>query len=85
MTDAENIYRSILLKISTIPAHYLQQVDAYLQLVLQESMREKQANRKSILALAGGWDDMSESSFNEYLDAAKNTGKDMFQDRDIIL
>ncbi len=83
MTNTDNIYRSILLKISTMPANYLEQVDAYLQLVLQESVREKLANRKKILALAGGWDDMSESSFNEYLDAAKNTGKDMFQDRDI--
>ena len=80
MTDTESTYRSIFLKIGTLPASYLQQLDAYLQVLLQESEREKRANRKSILALAGCWDDMSEDSFNEYLDVAKNTGKEIFQD-----
>lgn len=77
MTNTESIYRSILMKISTLPPNYLEQVDAYLQYILQESTREKHVNRKSILALVGGWNYMSESSFDEYLNAAKNTGKDV--------
>lgn len=80
MTNTESVYRSILLKISSLPPNYLGQVDDYFKVVLQEFTREKQGNRKSILALEGGWNYMSESSFDEYLNAAKNTGKDMLQD-----
>ncbi len=85
MTHTESIYRAILLKISRLPTSYLQRVDAYLHLVMQESKRDKQENRKKILALAGGWDDMSETTFQEYLEETRKTARDMFQDRDISL
>lgn len=48
MTDTASIYRSILLKIGTLAATYLQQLDAYLQLILLVPRKEKQANRRNI-------------------------------------
>lgn len=85
MASTENLYQSILSKISTLPASYLQRVDTYLYTVIQESKRDKRDNREKVLALAGGWADMSETFFNEYLETAKKTGENMFQDRDITL
>ena len=35
-------------------------------------------NREAILALAGGWEEMSERDFQEYLAEAKGSGSEMF-------
>lgn len=35
-------------------------------------------NRKAIMTMAGSWDEMSESDFQEYLSEAKRSGGEMF-------
>ena len=40
--------------------------------------------REDIMSLAGSWDSMSESDFQEYLSEAKRSGGEMF-DRDVSL
>lgn len=83
MLDKENIYQSILFKISSIPVDYLQQVDNYLKELKAEIEAEKDANRQRILSLAGGWSDMDDDSFDSYLDSAKNTS--IIENRNIEL
>ncbi len=80
MTASENIYQSILLKLSNIPVVYLQQVDNYFQhfTITVKDKEWKHRNRAKIMAMAGSWNDMSESEFQDYLTAAKNTGKELF-------
>ncbi len=41
---------------------------------------DKNNNRDAIMALAGGWDMMSENEFQEYLIEAKRSGSEMFGD-----
>ena len=72
MHEQENIYRSILFKISTIPADYLQQVDGYLKGLITEIEIEKESNRQLVLSFAGSWSDMEDEEFDSYLDATKN-------------
>lgn len=83
MQEQENIYRSILFKISTMPIDYLQQVDSYLKDLIIEIEAEKEANRKRILSLAGAWSDMEDKDFDSYLDSAKQTS--IIEDRNIDL
>jgi len=77
MENSEKIYQSILSQLSLVPVDYLQEVEAFLQKLTQDIHR-KQHNRALILGLAGSWDEMPENDFNEYLDAAKNTGNELF-------
>ncbi len=44
----------------------------------------KRQNREAILELAGGWNEMSENDFQEYLAEAKRSGGEIF-DRDFQL
>lgn len=83
MLDKENIYQSILFKISAIPVDYLQQVDSYLQELTAKIEEEKEANRRRILSFAGGWSDMGKDDFEDYLKTAKNTS--IIEDRNIEL
>ena len=78
MQTNEEIYQSILKKLSQVPVVHLKKVDALLE-ELQNEVREK--NQKEILNLAGSWNDMSEDDFQEYLQFSKQTGKKMFKDR----
>ena len=83
MLNKENIYQSILFKISAIPVDYLQQVDSYLQELTVKIEKEKETNRQRVLRFAGGWSDMGENDFKEYLKVAKNTS--IIEDRNIEL
>jgi len=83
MLDKENIYQSILFKISAIPVDYLQQVDSYLQELTAKIEEEKAANRRKILSFAGGWSDMVKDDFEDYLKTAKNSS--IIEDRNIEL
>ena len=83
MLEKENIYRSILFKISSLPVDYLEQVDDYLKELTEKIEAEKEANRQRILALAGGWSDMNDEEFDDYLDSAKSTS--IIEDRNIEL
>ena len=85
MTETENIYQSILLKIGSIPLEYLQQVDDYLKTLDSKITSEKTRNRNEILSLAGGWSDLNDSDFDDVIKKAKETGNDMFKNRDIEL
>ena len=83
MLDKENIYQSILFKISSIPVDYLQQVDSYLHELTARIEMEKNANRQKVLSFAGGWSDMEDDAFEDYLQATKNIP--IINDRDIEL
>ena len=83
MNIQHNLYQSILQNLSLVPMEYLLQVDNYLQMIIQKN-REKETNRKAILALAGTWNDMSEDEFEEFRNDIKNNREDMFN-RDIQL
>lgn len=83
MQASEKIYQSILNQLSLVPVDYLQQVETFLQKLTRDIQR-KQRNRALILGLAGSWGDMPEDDFNQYLDAAKQTGSELF-DREIDL
>ncbi len=81
--NMEETYQSILARLSRIPAHYLQQVDDFLQRFNKE-IKEKAQNRAQILALAGSWSDWEEADFQEYLQETKKVGEELFG-RDIEL
>ena len=76
-------YQSILFKLSRVPVESLPQIDAYLENFMSEN-GAKRHNREAILSLAGSWNEMSESDFEEYLSEAKRSGGEMF-DRDVTL
>lgn len=71
------IYKSILKKLSALPADYLELVDNYLA-ALSEKVDKKEENRKAILALAGSWSDMEDDEFEDYLRVTKETGDELF-------
>ncbi|AEE50248.1 hypothetical protein [Haliscomenobacter hydrossis] len=77
MVESEKIYQSILLRLSSIPVDYLEQVDNYLQRFSQNIEKKKQ-NQVEIMSLAGSWSDMSDEDFGEFLEVAKSTGKELF-------
>lgn len=83
MHEQENIYRSILFKISAMPVDYLQQVDSYLKELITEIEAEKESNRQNILSFAGSWSDMEDDDFDSYLDTAKSI--QIIEDRNIEL
>ncbi len=83
MIANETIYRSILLRLSAIPADYLQEVDSFLENFTHD-IREKKQNREKIMRLAGAWNTMSEEDFQEYLQAANAAGNELFN-RDVEL
>ena len=83
MVESEKIYQSILLRLSSIPVDYLDQVDNYLQKFSQNIAQKKQ-NQAEIMSLAGSWDDMSDQDFEEFLEVAKDTGSELFS-RDVEL
>ena len=83
MQTSENIYQSILHKISAIPPNHLLEVDAYLQKLVRQIEIEKEANKNKVLNLAGSWNDMEDEAFSEYLDKTKETS--IFQNKDIEL
>ena len=72
-----NLYKSVLRTLSLIPEEYLGQVNSYLD-KLKAKISDKEKNRKEILALAGGWSEMNEDEFDDYLGYAKESGKDLF-------
>lgn len=73
----EELYKSVLRKLSFLPTEYLQQVDSFLS-SLGKKMAEKEQNRSTTLSLAGSWSDMSDEDFQDYLQIAKDTGKELF-------
>lgn len=79
----ENTYQSVLYRLSRVPVEALAQIDAYLKNFVPENGL-KPRNREAILSLAGSWNEMSESDFQEYLFEAKRSGGEMF-DRDVRL
>jgi Uma2 family endonuclease len=56
--------------LSLISPDNLQQVDIYLQ-NLTKKIQQKEQRRARILSLAGGWNDMTESEFQDFLSIAK--------------
>ena len=66
MVESEKIYQSILLRLSSIPIDYLDQVDYYLQ-KFSQNLEQKKQNKVEIMSLAVSWDDMSEQDFDEFL------------------
>jgi hypothetical protein len=70
MIATENIYQSILHRLSEIPSDYLPQIDSYLK---ELTMMDKRNNQVEIMKLAGSWSNMSEKDFQEYLVEAKKT------------
>jgi len=76
MGQAE-LYKSVLQKLSLIPVEYLGQVDSFLS-ALSERARKKKGNKEAIKSFAGAWLDMSDKDFQDYLRAAKETGKELF-------
>ena len=83
MTTNEQTYQSVLFKLSRVPVESLLQIDAYLENFTPEN-GVKRHNREAILALAGSWNEMSESDFEEYLSEAKRSGGETFN-RDVTL
>ena len=83
MTTNEQTYQSVLFKLSRVPVESLPQIDAYLENFTPETQAKRQ-NREAILSLAGSWNEMSESDFEEYLSEARRSGGEMF-DRDVTL
>lgn len=77
MTTNEQTYQSVLFKLSRVPVESLAQIDAYLENLMSETQKQRH-NREAILALAGSWNEMSESDFEEYLSEAKRSGGEMF-------
>ncbi|MFK7936858.1 MAG: DUF2281 domain-containing protein [Saprospiraceae bacterium] len=73
MITTEHIYRSILAEISTLSPFYLKEISKFVKRLSEKATAEKEANRNKIMELAGGWNDMSDDDFSEYLDAAKET------------
>lgn len=83
MIPSEKTYQSVLFKLSRVSVESLPQIDIYLESFLPETEAKRQ-NREAILSLAGSWNEMSESDFEEYLSEAKRSGGEMF-DRDAAL
>ena len=77
MTTNEQTYQSVLFKLSRVSVESLSQIDAYLENFTPET-QAKGHNREAILSLAGSWNEMSESDFEEYLSEAKRSGREMF-------
>ena len=77
MTTNEQTYQSILFKLSRVSVESLPQIDAYLENFTPET-QAKRHNREAILSLAGSWNEMSESDFEEYLSEAKRSGGDLY-------
>lgn len=71
-----NQYKSLLLNLSLIPERYLVQVNQYL-ISLKHRIAKKDENRKEILDLAGGWNDMEENDFSVFLTHAKESGHEL--------
>lgn len=74
---AFNLYQNILHKLSLLPPSHLEKVDAYLS-QLQRTQLNKEANRQAILALAGGWSDLSEEDFQEVRRAGRDSVDELF-------
>lgn len=74
------LYRSVLEKLSTIPAEYLQQVEVYLTMLQSKAIAEKDKKKraKAIMGFAGAWSDMSEEAFDAYLAETKKVGNELF-------
>ncbi len=74
------LYRSVLEKLSAIPAEYLQQVDAYLTMLQAKATVEKDKKKraKAIMGFAGAWADMSDEAFEAYLVETKKVGNELF-------
>lgn len=74
------LYQSVLKKLGNIPAEYLPAIDHFLSQINRAAGREKEKeeNRKKILALAGSWSDMSEEDFQDYLQRTKEVGDELF-------
>jgi hypothetical protein len=71
MASTNNIYQSILHKLSEIPVAYLEDIDSYLEKLTAQTSAPV-TNRVRMLSLAGSWNDMDEETFNEYLQVAKS-------------
>jgi hypothetical protein len=78
MSKNEKIYQSIFLQLSILPPDNLQEVDVYLQNLVQK-IKKKEQRRARILSLAGGWNDMPESEFQDFLSITKTIGNEMFK------
>ena len=83
MIPSEKTYQSVLFKLSRVSVELLPQIDIYLENFLPETQAKRQ-NREAILSLAGSWNEMSESDFEEYLSEAKRSGGETFN-RDVTL
>ncbi len=77
----DNVYKSVLEKLSGIPIEYLDKVDQFLT-VLKKDINSKDKNRDDILKFAGSWRDMTDNDFEDYLKSIKDLKVNMFS-RDI--
>ncbi|MEM6263934.1 MAG: hypothetical protein AAGI38_15580 [Bacteroidota bacterium] len=71
-----NLYKAVLKHLSLIPEEYLSQVNGYLT-QLRDRISEKEKNRQEILSLAGGWAEMKDAEFEEFLEVSKKSGNDL--------
>ena len=65
-------------QLKSLPVHFQYQVLEYIEFVVSKHQKEVEQNRKAILALAGSWNELSEKDFDEYLEVAHQTGRDLF-------
>ncbi len=70
MITNEQTYKSVLSKLNRLPVELLPEIEAFLENLTNNTHSNRQ-NREEILALAGSWNDMSESDFEEYLTEAR--------------
>ena len=73
----ENLYQSILKKLSAVPADYLPQIELYLQNLIAE-MQKKEVQKNEILNLAGAWDEMSDENFADFLKHTRLVNENLF-------
>lgn len=80
MRPKEQIYKSILHHLSVLPTEKLSDIDEYLRVLRLKNMtpEEKKANASFLLTQAGGWEDMPDSEFQDFLKEVKSAGNEIF-------
>ncbi|MEN0004649.1 MAG: hypothetical protein AAF798_10905 [Bacteroidota bacterium] len=72
-----DLYQSVLQKLSKLPVSYLENVDRYLS-ELGEQAKSENATVDSIMSFAGGWNDMEESDFQDFVKDMEEGRKTLF-------
>jgi selenophosphate synthase len=83
MNTGNTTFESVVSRLRLVPTESLPQIEAYLETFLLDNGAEEN-NRAAILSLAGGWSEMSEEDFQDYLSEARRSGGDAF-DREVRL